>query len=161
MTTTKTPTIQGEYNNGVIGNIADLNRTVKLGDMLTEIKVVVTALTATATPDITSAAVKAAGVITGSRALESGENLPPIGEVISLRVAASGTANSVGSYGVTDDGGTAVSPTAGANMGIAKLSDDGKTITFPSTVTAFTIRYRPRCPAGVTMTQEFPTRSGS
>ena len=51
-----------------------------------------------------------------------------------------------GTYGVTDAGGTAIIPPGGASasMGIAKLSDDGKTITFPNTVTGFVITYYPR-----------------
>ena len=33
---------------------------------------------------------------------------------------------------------------AGAAVGIARLSDDGKTITFPNTVTGFVLHYMPR-----------------
>jgi hypothetical protein len=45
---------------------------------------------------------------------------------------------------VSDAGGTALTPTAGANVGLALLSDDGKSLTFPSTITAFVIEFVPR-----------------
>jgi len=119
-------------------------RKVKLGHMFSQVKAVVTALSATATPDITTAAVKAAAVITGIT-LATGENLPAIGKLVTLRVTASGTAASLGTYILTDSGGTAIIPPGGAStaVGIAKISDDGKTITFPNTVTAFVLMYRP------------------
>jgi hypothetical protein len=46
----------------------------------------------------------------------------------------------------SEAGGTAIVPPggAGAAMGIALLSDDGKTLTFPNTITQFTIQYIPR-----------------
>lgn len=37
-----------------------------------------------------------------------------------------------------------MSPGAGANVGLALLSDDGKSLTFPTTVTAFVLEYVPR-----------------
>lgn len=150
MTTTKVETIRQVLNQASPDELADAFRKIKLGDMLSVIKVTVAALTATAAPDITSAAVKAAATIVGTT-LESGENLPPIGQLLSLRVTASGTAASVGSYIATDTGGTATLPTGGASagVGIAKLSDDGTTITFPNTVTAFVVTYRPRAPAAI------------
>lgn len=135
-------------NNGNPGEIASAARKVLLGSMLSEVKVVATGLTAAAAFDITTAAVKAASTITGMT-LVTGENLPAIGIVRNLRVATSGTANSVGSYVVCDASGTAVSPTAGANIGIATLSDDGKTLTFPTTVTGFTLTYYPKAAAAL------------
>ncbi len=126
---------------------SDALRKVKFGQAMSQVKVVVTALGATATPDITSAAVKAAGVVTGITALAVGEMLPPIRMIRSLRVTASGTATSLGTYIVSDASGTAIIPPGGASaaVGVALLSDDGKTITFPNTVTAFTIIYEPLC----------------
>ena len=47
-------------------------------------------------------------------------------------------------------GATALSPTAGANVGLALLSDDGKSLTFPSTVTAFVIEYVPKPAVDIT-----------
>jgi hypothetical protein len=57
---------------------------------------------------------------------------------------------------MTDTGGTAVSPTAGANVGLAKISDDGTTITFPSTVTAFILEYVPRPAVDMTTVWQSP-----
>lgn len=141
-TTTAALLLQGELDDASLTNLADALRRVKLGHMFSKIKVTVAALTATATPDITSADVLAAATVSGIT-LASGERLPPIGQVVSLRCSTSGTANTVGSYAVTDDGGTALSPTASSVVGLAKLSDDGKTITFPTTVTGFVIEYFP------------------
>ena len=145
MTTNKTQTYTRLLDKAAPDLTPDLLRKMHFGKMMTPIKVTVSGLTATATPDITSAAVKAAATIAGIE-LETGENLPAIGQVVSLRIAASGTAASVGTYGVTDAGGTAIIPPGGASaaMGIAKLSDDGKTITFPNTVTGFVLVYYPR-----------------
>lgn len=144
-TVTEINTIRQELNRAQIGRLTDLFSKIKLGNMMAPIKVTVAALTASATPDITSPAVKAAATIVG-RTLLASENLPAIGQVVNLRISASGTAASVGTYGVTDAGGTAIIPPGGASasMGIAKLSDDGKTITFPNTVTGFVITYYPR-----------------
>ena len=118
---------------------------VKLGNVLGPVKVVVTGLTAASAIDITSAAVRAAATITGlDRAAE--DNLPAINLVKTLRITASGTSASLGAYIVTDAGGTAIVPPGGASaaVGVALLSDDGKTITFPNTVTAFVLEYMPR-----------------
>ena len=93
----------------------------------------------------TSRAVKAAATITGL-SLDTGEGLPPLGALTSLRVTASGTAGSLGTYILTDPSGTPIVPPGGASaaVGIAKISDDGKTITFPNTVTGFVLQYMPR-----------------
>jgi len=143
MTTTRTITIRELLNNGNLNQVADLLRAIKFGNHLTKVKVVVTGLTATATPDLTSAAVKAAATITGLT-LQTNENLPPIGQVLSLRVAASGTAAAVGTYLVSDAGGTAEQPQAASDgAGIATLNDAGTVLTFPNTITAFTLVYYP------------------
>lgn len=119
-------TIQRALESATPNNIADLARATKLGKVLSTIKVVVTGLTAASVIDITAAATKAAATISGV-ALNAGEGLPAIGQVVSLRVSSSGTAGAVGTYGITDSGGTAIVPPGGASaaMGIAKLSDDG------------------------------------
>ena len=67
-----------------------------------------------------------------------------------LRVV-TGAATFVGSYAVTDVGGTPLSPAASTLVGLATLTDDGKTITFPvgAAVTAFTIEYVPVDPVNV------------
>lgn len=152
MTTSKSPTLQAELSRSDANTLPDALRRVNLGKKFAHVKAVVAALTATAAPDITSAAVKAAATITGLQTLDTGENLPAIDTIVSLRVTASGTAASVGTYIVSDAGGTPTLPTGGASagVGIATLSDDGKTITFPNTVTAFTIVYMPRAENPVT-----------
>lgn len=144
-TTTKTDTLQEVLEKADPNTIADALRKVGAARQLAIIKVVVTGLTAASAIDITTAAVKAAATITGVT-LETGEQLPPIGDVTSLRVTASGTAGSLGTYGVSDAGGTAIVPPGGASaaLGVALLSDDGKTLTFPNTITAFVLQYRPR-----------------
>jgi hypothetical protein len=155
-TTSKVSTFQRLLAKMDLNILADLFRKMKFGRTLGPVKVTVSGLTASAAPDITSAAVKAAGTIVGMD-LETGENLPPIGRVISLRVVASGTAASLGTYGVTDTGGTAIIPPGGASaaMGIAKLSDDGTTLTFPNTVTGFVLVYYPRIAVAMTDDSDF------
>jgi hypothetical protein len=143
-------TLQSVLDKSDPNTLADALRLTGLGARAAVVKVVATGLTAGASFDITTAAVKAASTITGIDPLHTGELLPPIAQVVSLRVAASGTPNSVGTYVVGDTGSTMVSPTAGANVGIARLSDDGKTITFLTTVTAFTLTYVPRSKVAVT-----------
>jgi len=151
MTTTSADvTKQQELNRGKPDKIATVFQAMKLGNMLAgSVKVTAAALAPAATFDITTAAVRAASTISGLDR-ESSDNLPPIMVVKTLRVTASGTANSVGSYIVSDAAGTALTPTAGANVGIALLSDDGKSLTFPSTVTAFVIEYVPRPAVDIT-----------
>jgi len=150
MTTTKTRTLRQVLNDANITEVCDAMRTVKLGNRLAHVKVVVTGLTAASAIDVTTAAVKAAATITGMT-LDTGETLPPIGHVVTLRVTASGTAASVGTYIVSDASGTALVPPGGASaaVGIALLSDDGKTLTFPNTITAFVLTYVPRNPSAV------------
>lgn len=76
-----------------------------------------------------------------SVALGSG---PPALAVSTLRATAATTANTVGSYSTTDVGGTPLSPVASTVVGLATLSDNGKTVTFPTAdVTAFIIEYIP------------------
>lgn len=151
MTTTSADvTKQQELNRGKPDKIATVFQAMKLGNMLAgSVKVTAAALAPAATFDITTAAVRAASTISGLDR-ESSDNLPPIMVVKTLRVTASDTANSVGSYIVSDAAGTALSPTAGANVGIALLSDNGKSLTFPSTVTAFVIEYVPRPAVDIT-----------
>lgn len=136
-------TLQQVLNKANLNQLATILQKMKLGNMLNPVKVVATGLTGAASFDITTAAVRQASTITGLER-DTGDNLPAILSVKTLRVTASGTANSVGTYIVSDASGTAVSPTAGANVGIALLSDDGTTLTFPTTVTAFVIEYVPQ-----------------
>lgn len=145
MTTNVNETMQRVLDQADPDKLADALRKMLFGRMQDPIKVVAAGLTAAAAFDITLAAFKALSTITGLT-LATGENLPAIATVVSLRVVASGTATSLGTYGISDAGGTAIIPPGGASaaMGIALLSDDGKTLTFPNTVTAFTLVYRGR-----------------
>jgi hypothetical protein len=65
--------------------------------------------------------------------------------VESCEVVASGTAGSLGWYTVVPTGAVeAVPSTAGQGDGIATISADGTTITFPNTVTQYRVRYLPQ-----------------
>lgn len=141
MTTTKTKTIREVLNKAEPNEISDALRKVRLGNMVEPIKVTFASLSAAAAIDITTAASKAAATIAGGFTLASGETLPPIGQVVSLRVTAGAAA--AGARVVTDAGGTAGAP--GANgPGIALISDNGKTLTFEGNVTGFVLTYLPR-----------------
>lgn len=134
MTTTKIETLQRALNDANPNEVADCLKRMKLGNILAPVKVTFTGLTSSATQDITTAAAKAAGTITGV-SLDTGENLPAVNGIHSLRVTAGAAA--AGPRQVTDTGGT-------ASATVAKISDDGKTITFEAAVTAFVITYLPR-----------------
>lgn len=149
MTLTANKTMQQVLNQSNLNWLPTALQLLKLGNVLSPVKVSVTGLTAAAAIDITTTTFRDAATISGLDR-ETADLLPQILSVKTLRVTASGTANSVGSYGVSDAGGTAVSPTAGANLGIALLSDDGRTLTFPTTVTAFVIEYIPRSATALT-----------
>ena len=146
--TTAELTYQQWLNRANLNLLPTIFQKMKLGNMLSPVRIVVASLTATASPDITSAAVLAAATTISGLERETGDRLPAILAVKSLRVTTSGTANSVGSYAMVDgeaaDAARALTPTAGANVGLALLSADGTTLTFPSTITGFVIEYIPR-----------------
>lgn len=158
MTTTKTNTVQEELESGNLNTLADALKKAGIARQLQIIKVVVTGLGADANPDITGALVKAAAEITGVT-LETGEMLPPVGDVVSCRVTASATGASLGDYHMTDAGGTPLLPPGGAGVavGVAALDNDGKTITFPNTITAFVLQYRPRAVNAPSTTEFAPS----
>lgn len=145
VTTTKKRSVRQALNSGNPADQALGLQKVKVGNMMTPVKATIASLTAAAAVDITAAATKAAATVVGIT-LDTGENLPAIAAIRSLRVTASGTAASLGTYIVSDAGGTAIIPPGGASaaVGVALLSDDGKTLTFPNTVTGFVITYMPR-----------------
>lgn len=145
MTTQVDKTIKDVLDQSDLNELADVLKALKAGTMLSRVKVVAAGLTAAASFDITTAAFKALSTITGLD-LATGENLPPIGVQLSLQLVASGTAASLGAYILGDVAATPAIPAGGASVtpGVARLSDDGKTITFPNTVTAFTLSYMPR-----------------
>lgn len=150
-TVTDPQTLQDVLDRANPTDVPDALAQLKLGTVFAPLKRTFTGLTAAAAFDLT--------LIdgTGETAGLGNPNRLPANLVRSLRVTASGTANSVGSYVISDAGGTAVSPTAGANAGIALLSDDGKTVTFPTTVTAFIVAYMPRTLSAAQMTALFPS----
>lgn len=144
MTTTRDVTYGEILDSANLGKLDAALQAVKLGQALSQVKVVATGLTGAASFDITTAAVKAASTITGIY-LPDGTNLPAIGNVVSLRVTAAGTGTTVGSYAITDAGGAVLTPSTSTVVGLALLSDDGKTLTFPTAdVTEFVLVYRPR-----------------
>lgn len=115
------PTIASELDRADPNRIADLLRLVRLGTML-------------------QVREWDSGTITAAAAVRI-----PFGALLvqSARVVTSGTAASVGVYQAADSGATPLLPPGGANtaVGIAKLSADNSTITFPNTVTRVVIRY--------------------
>lgn len=139
--TTAEQTYQQWLNKANANLLPTIFQKMKLGNMLSPVKVTVTGLTATTTPDITSAAVRLAATVTGLER-ETTENLPAILAVKTLRVTAVGT-GATGPRVVTDSGGTAVAPSSGI-AGVALLSADGTTLTFECTVTGFVLEYIPR-----------------
>lgn len=141
MTTTKDSTVQQALTAANLNTLADALKLVDLGKMLPVIKVTVTGLAATATVDLTSAAVKAAATIAGINALVDGEYLPAAGSILSLRVVAGAAA--AGERMISDVGGT---PSAT----VATLSDDGTTLVFEANVTGFVLVYSARPAIAVT-----------
>lgn len=138
--------------------IADAIRQSKLGTMLTPLKRTFTGLTAAASFDLTT--IDGTGETVG---VTNPNRLPAL-LVENLRITASGTAGSVGSYVAGDVGAVMIVPPGGASVavGVARISDDGKTVTFPNTVTAFVISYLPaaaRGPAGLKLMTDAFERS--
>jgi hypothetical protein len=132
-------------------NIDDLLRLVRMGTLLYPLKRTFTGLTGAATYNLTSLDA------TGETAGVSNPNRLAVLACRSLRVTAATTANTVGSYILTDIGGTLLSPTASTVTGHARISDDGTTISFiTADVTAFTIQYIPRTLSAAQMDALFP-----
>lgn len=147
---TRSLTLRDALNSGNEAFFAAAAKRIKLGNMLSLIKVVATALTGAASFDITLAAFKAKSVITGIT-LDTEEQLSAIGKILSCRVTAAGTASHVGSVAVTDTDGTVLTPATSSVVGLAKISTDGKTLTFSvADVTAFTLEYYPRAAEALT-----------
>jgi hypothetical protein len=133
MTTNRLVTARDQYNSGDPQAVALAAQKTDLGNQLSKVKVTFTGLTSAAAQDITTAAAKAAAAISGISLLP-GENLPPIGSVVALRVTAGAAAAGVRTIGDT-------AATAAAT--VTRLSDDGKTLTFEAAVTAFVLVYYP------------------
>lgn len=142
--------LQGYLDQANPNFLADVLRQIGLGSLLTPLKVTFSGLTAAASFDITTAAnFEFATVNQGSPIYDNQGYLPPILCVNTLRVTAVGT-GATGARFVTDTGGTASST-------VAKVSDDGKTLTFEGTVTGFVIEYIPR--SITSMTSNFESSS--
>lgn len=118
---------------------------IQAGTQLSKVKVTFAALTSASAQDITSDEAKAAATIEGI-SLRDDENLPPIGQVVTLRVTTGTLA--AGPAVVTDEGGT---PTAIGALAVhvATLSDDGTTLTFQAAVTGFVLTYYPAPAVGL------------
>lgn len=138
-TTTKSRSLALVLNESNPNEIASALQKLALGTLLTPLKRTFTGLTGAATYDLT--AIDGTGEIVGT----ANPNRLPALAITSLRVTAATTATVVGAYGTTDIGGNVVSPATHTIMGVALLSDDGKSLTFASAdVTAFVIEYIPR-----------------
>jgi len=134
VTTTKKRSVRDALNSGNPADIATAMERMQSGNMAAVVKVTTTGLTSASAFDITTAAVKAAATVAGLT-LAVGENLPAAGMVQSVRVTAGAAA-----AGLRQIGDAA----ATASATVAKLSDDGKTLTFEAGVTAFILVYIPR-----------------
>jgi len=145
MTTSKPQTVQSALTKANPNDLADALRKVNLGHSMAVVKVTFASLASAAAQDITTAAAKAAATISGI-ALDTGENLPAIGQICTLRVTAGAAA--AGARTWTDVGGTPAAT-------IATVSDDGATLTFEGTVTGFVLTYVPR--AAVDLEDDFGT----
>ena len=142
ITTTVVDTLQTELDAALPGKVESALQQVKLGTILTAMKVVVANATSSAAQTITGANVLANATVylNGSSTGVAANTLfpaglPPIGWVKTLRDAHSNI--------VVDSGGTAVASTS-TYPGTVLLSDDGKTLTFASALTGFTIEYVPQ-----------------
>ena len=122
-TTTVAPTLKTQLNEADPNTLADLFRQMQLGTMFEAV-------------EYDTGTINAADSIT----------LPNNGALLvqSARVV-SGGATYVGTYMVGDSGSTLVTASTSGVAGIAKLSADGKTITFPSSTqaTRVVVRYIP------------------
>lgn len=135
VTTTQNETVHSELDSADPNNTMDCLRKMGLGSMLSPFKVTFAALASSASQDITTAAARAAATINYG-ALRVGKTvLPAALVVIALRVTAGAAA--AGARFVSDTGAT-------ASTTVARLSDDGKTLTFEAAVTGFVLVYVPR-----------------
>jgi hypothetical protein len=142
MTVSVASTIQNTLDKGDPDRIGDLFRAMKLGTMLAPLKRVFTGLTSGTVFDLT--AIDGTGETVGA----SNPLRLPLLALRTLRVVTGGTG--VGTYILTDVGGAAVTAATSTVVGIVTISDDGKTLTFPVALTAFTIEYIPRSAVDMT-----------
>jgi hypothetical protein len=138
MTTPRT--VRSVLDDANPNDVPDALHKTLLGTTLYPLKRTFTGLTAAGEFDLTT--IDGTGETTGA----ANTNRLAALTVTSLRVTAETTGtDATGSYAITDASGTGLNPLNSTVVGLAKLSDDGKTITFLSTdVTAFVIEYIPR-----------------
>lgn len=142
-TTTQKDTVQSALDRADPNQVADALQQIKLGTVLTPLKRSFTGLASSATQDLT--AIDATGETVGA---DNPNRLAALA-VVAL-------SDATGAMLVADSGATPMAIGA-HNNGVATLSDDGKTITFPSAQTAFEIVYVPR--ASVDMASDFAPSS--
>lgn len=139
MTISVTASLQSALDKANPNELADLLRKVKLGTVLTPLKRTFTGLTAAASYDLT--ALDASGETVGAA---NPKRLAMLA-LLNLSVVTATTASCQGVYVLADPAQTKISATNKTVVGVAWISDDGKTLTFPTAdVTAFTIEYLPR-----------------
>jgi hypothetical protein len=134
VTSTAVETLQAALDRADPNKLADALRKVKLGSMLSPLKVTFASMTSVAEQNITSAANFAAATINQGSAAYT-RNLPPILAIDSMRVTA-GTA-ATGERTIGDSGAT-------TSTTVAKLSDDGTTLTCEAAYTGMVLEYIPR-----------------
>ena len=148
ITATQVTTLQTALDSGTSPNFDSAVQQVKLGTMLSPLKVTFASLTSASVQNITTAAAILAATIKQNNAAftpATGQTLPAIQMVKTLRVTAGSAA--AGSRVVTDIGGTPVAPSTYA--GVALLSDDGTSLTFEAAVTGFVLEYFPQSPVAL------------
>lgn len=135
MTTTFEQTIRRVLNLANPNDIADALRKVKLGNMMSKVKVTVTGAGSSATILPTGAAFRTNGTVTIEGIdLADGEELPPIGTLLNFRVTA-GAAGVLGRYPV----GQGFAPTTTT----VAVHSDGSTLTLEAAATAYIFEYMP------------------
>lgn len=143
MTTTQTFSIRQALDEANPSLLSQALVQVRLGKLLTKIKATIAALTATAAPVLNTIPASKITINAGPDDVVNSGILPPLGQLLTLRVTASGTAGSLGVYAIGDSGATPAIPAGGAGVttGVAALGDDQVTLTFPNTITGFVIEY--------------------
>jgi hypothetical protein len=144
VTATAAETLKVALDEANPNKLADALRKVALGTILAPLKRTFTGLTG-ASCDLTATD----GV--GETAGAANPNRLAALRINTLRVTGVTASTDIGSYVASDAAGTGVTANDSAVVGIATISDDGKTITFPNgDATDFVIEYIPRPAADMT-----------
>lgn len=145
-TITKPRTVQAVLDEANPNEMSDALRKAKLGTVLAPLKRAFAAQAAAAAFDLTQ--IDATGETAGAA------NPNRLAALIVSTLRVTGGAAAAGPRIITDTGGAAAGPGTGI-IGIAKISDDGKTITFDANVTDFVIEYVPRVLDATAMAADF------